>query len=209
MWRRFDGESFVWALSAWRWNLQVRVGKELKIVNAGFATKVDNGSNCTSLISYVLDLHTSEMKNDGFYDRTWRQYLWNHGERVCLDERGTASFVEESEPAHGGTCCVAVLIALVVHIQKRRTSERSSATDLVAGNNERAMKNKSSGIWTSQSYIVSKRDFCDQSESLNSSIWAPPSPRPMPTSRLSFTPSQKVQFYNAVQFQAHDEKSSS
>ena len=73
-----------------------------------------------------------------------------------MDERGTASFVEESEPAHGGTCCVAVLIALVVHIQKRRTSERSSATDLVAGNNERAMKNKSSGIWTSQSYIVSK-----------------------------------------------------
>lgn len=53
----------------------VKVGKELKIINAGFATKVDNGSNCTSLISYVLDLHTSEMKNDGFYDRTWRQYL--------------------------------------------------------------------------------------------------------------------------------------
>lgn len=92
------------------------------------------------------------MKKDGFYDTVElgnNMQEANQGERVWLDERGAASFVEESEPAslkirdaceifivHGGICCVAVLIALVVHIQKRRTSKRSSATDLVAGSNE-------------------------------------------------------------------------
>ena len=30
-------------------------------------------SNSTSLVSHVLDLYISEMKNVGFYGRTWQQ----------------------------------------------------------------------------------------------------------------------------------------
>lgn len=38
------------------------VGDILEPVPAGLVTAVDTGSNCTSLISYVLDIHMNEMK---------------------------------------------------------------------------------------------------------------------------------------------------
>jgi hypothetical protein len=42
---------------------------------AGFATAVDAGEFCTSLISYVLDLHLKEMRSDGFIDAAWRSHV--------------------------------------------------------------------------------------------------------------------------------------
>lgn len=57
---------------------------------AGFATAVDSGILCTSLVSYVLDLHLQEMKADGFIDQAWE----NHIEKistVSCDEPSTSS----------------------------------------------------------------------------------------------------------------------
>jgi hypothetical protein len=42
---------------------------------AGFATAVDAGVKCTSLISYVLDLHLKEMRAIGFIDKAWRIHI--------------------------------------------------------------------------------------------------------------------------------------
>lgn len=42
---------------------------------AGFATAVDSGVLCTSLVSYVLDVHLQEMRIDGFIDNAWQDHL--------------------------------------------------------------------------------------------------------------------------------------
>lgn len=60
-------------------------GKVENIIPAGFATDVDSGIMCTSLIAHVLDLHLVEMKADGFIDREWEAYLERTGDHVCVD----------------------------------------------------------------------------------------------------------------------------
>ena len=42
---------------------------------AGFATAMDSGIMCTSLISYVMDYHLQQMKSDGFIDRAWQDHI--------------------------------------------------------------------------------------------------------------------------------------
>ncbi|KAI2504706.1 ionotropic glutamate receptor [Fragilaria crotonensis] len=42
---------------------------------AGFATAVDSGIMCTSLISYVMDYHLQQMKSDGFIDQAWQDHI--------------------------------------------------------------------------------------------------------------------------------------
>ena len=50
---------------------------------AGFATSVDTGKLCTSLISYVLNLYTSEMVQDGFVENAWREHIMKISETTC------------------------------------------------------------------------------------------------------------------------------
>ena len=59
-------------------------GKVEKIVPAGFASDVDTGTLCTSLVSHVLDLHLLEMKADGFIEREWQAYLQRTGDHNCV-----------------------------------------------------------------------------------------------------------------------------
>jgi Ligand-gated ion channel len=42
---------------------------------AGFATGVDTGNLCTSLISYVINLHMTEMISDGFVAGAWKNHI--------------------------------------------------------------------------------------------------------------------------------------
>ena len=42
---------------------------------AGFATAVDAGIRCTSLVSYVLNLHLNEMIADEFVAKAWGKHL--------------------------------------------------------------------------------------------------------------------------------------
>ncbi len=59
------------------------VGRTLQNSLASFATKMDVGDNCTSLISSVLDLHMNEMDDDGFIGRLWNQTYSNIGSNRC------------------------------------------------------------------------------------------------------------------------------
>jgi Ligand-gated ion channel len=42
---------------------------------SSFATTVDSGILCTSLVSYVLDFHIKEMERDGFIREAWKNHL--------------------------------------------------------------------------------------------------------------------------------------
>jgi hypothetical protein len=42
---------------------------------AGFATAVDSGILCTSLISYTMDFHLQEMERDGFIEKVWKENI--------------------------------------------------------------------------------------------------------------------------------------
>ena len=42
---------------------------------AGFATVVDTGIRCTSLVSYVLNLHMNEMIAEDFVAKAWSEHL--------------------------------------------------------------------------------------------------------------------------------------
>ena len=45
------------------------------IVSGGFATAVDSGTYCSSLISHTIDIHFIEMRADGFIENAWNEYL--------------------------------------------------------------------------------------------------------------------------------------
>ena len=53
----------------------VTSGRILMNLPAGFATSVDAGVFCTSLLHYVLDVHMQEMRADGFIDEAWQNHL--------------------------------------------------------------------------------------------------------------------------------------
>ena len=50
---------------------------------AGFATAVDSAIQCTSLISYVMDLHLQEMRQDGFIDGAWDAHIEKVATKTC------------------------------------------------------------------------------------------------------------------------------
>jgi hypothetical protein len=63
---------------------------------AGFATVVDSGIMCTSLVSYVMDLHLQEMKADGFIDEAWRNHINSISTINCLASANLSSGTEET-----------------------------------------------------------------------------------------------------------------
>ena len=50
---------------------------------AGFATAVDSAIQCTSLISYVMDVHLREMRQDGFSDAAWDAHIQKVATQTC------------------------------------------------------------------------------------------------------------------------------
>jgi ABC-type amino acid transport substrate-binding protein len=73
-----------------KWN-----GKVEQIVPAGFASDVDSGILCTSLVTHVLDLHLIEMKADGFIKREWEAYLQRNGDKNCVSDVENSSNDDE------------------------------------------------------------------------------------------------------------------
>lgn len=61
----------------------------IQILSAGIATAIDSGSNCTSLIDNVIDLHMTQMKADGFIEQAWNTHLSRVGDASCLAEEGS------------------------------------------------------------------------------------------------------------------------
>ena len=70
-------------------------GKVEQIVPAGFASAVDSGTLCTSLVTHVLDLHLIEMKADGFIEKEWQAYLQRTGDHNCVVDVESTSNDEE------------------------------------------------------------------------------------------------------------------
>lgn len=50
------------------------VGRTVATVNAAFATKVDPGLQCTSLVNEVFNFYLSEMVDNGFLDQQWAEF---------------------------------------------------------------------------------------------------------------------------------------
>mmetsp|Transcript_18546 Transcript_18546/g.27819 ORF Transcript_18546/g.27819 Transcript_18546/m.27819 type:complete len:572 (-) Transcript_18546:378-2093(-) len=60
-----------------------RVGKVFRNYEAGFASKVDVGNYCTSLLKEVLHLHLLQMSEDGFLRNAWENYLEDRRSNSC------------------------------------------------------------------------------------------------------------------------------
>lgn len=73
------------------------VGRVFRFAQAGFATKSDSGTLCTSLIRDSLDLHLKEMKQAGFIDRVWKQWLDANRDIDCAAVANTASAAYNGE----------------------------------------------------------------------------------------------------------------
>jgi len=51
------------------------IGRKYKEIPAGFATRRDVGTKCTSLIADVIDIHIRDMIEEGFVDEAWENHL--------------------------------------------------------------------------------------------------------------------------------------
>mmetsp|Transcript_38959 Transcript_38959/g.54863 ORF Transcript_38959/g.54863 Transcript_38959/m.54863 type:complete len:604 (+) Transcript_38959:240-2051(+) len=59
-------------------------GRFVQVIPSGMATAVDTGTLCTSLITYVIDVHMARMKADGFIEEAWNDHLQKIGDHECL-----------------------------------------------------------------------------------------------------------------------------
>ena len=70
-------------------NFDCSLTTERRIIQSlpgGFATSVDTGNLCTSLISYVLNLLIFEMIEDGFVENAWRDHIAKISQTNCPDQ---------------------------------------------------------------------------------------------------------------------------
>jgi hypothetical protein len=150
----------------------VWVGRALEIIPAGFATTIDTGTYCTSLISYVLDLHLDEMEEDGFLDKAWEEAYDNVGSKQC-DNSGTSS-EKEPEPLgmqdmfgifelHAICSVLSLLLAFSLAWWKRHmTHSKARRSDIGAANQN---VQESESIWAIRP--------ANQSVQESESIWGP------------------------------------
>lgn len=71
-------------------------GRVENIIPSGIATTIDTGILCTSLISYVVDFHLTEMRGDGFVDQMWKDHLTRISTQSCVDNGVKASGGDDS-----------------------------------------------------------------------------------------------------------------
>lgn len=99
---------------------------------AGFATSVDTGNLCTSLISYVLNLFISEMIQDGFVEEAWRKHVAKISQTTCPEQVEINNNTDDNYRlsledmagifiVHGFLMLAAVSIALFDRWRKKKT----------------------------------------------------------------------------------------
>jgi len=62
-----------------------QIGRMVETYEAGFASKSDAGTRCTSLIRDVFDAHLREMRMDGFLDKTWNMHFSKRSDVACSE----------------------------------------------------------------------------------------------------------------------------
>lgn len=123
-------------------------GRVEQNIPAGFASDVDSGTLCTSLISHVLDLHFVQLKASGFLEREWEAHLQRTGTHNCVAEMESGGSSEEETFSLGVTemagifiihamlLALAILVALLHYYRtrtlRRRRSQRQSSLEMVS-----------------------------------------------------------------------------
>jgi len=109
------------------------LGRTIHSVNAGFATSIDTGTFCTSLISYVFDIHMLELKADGVLDQVWEEYHRWSTDQTCREDESPKSYGNDGSEEkslsiqdllgiflfHLFLCTVSILMALCQHYLKK------------------------------------------------------------------------------------------
>ncbi|GFH43974.1 hypothetical protein CTEN210_00448 [Chaetoceros tenuissimus] len=103
----------------------VRIGRNFRDLEDGFATISDAGTLCTSMIRDVINIHMQDMHDDGFIDKVWDEYYGskhNIDDATCFDDStsgGSSSSDGETLDflnmggiflLHGATLVVAMLV---------------------------------------------------------------------------------------------------
>jgi hypothetical protein len=162
----------------------VWVGRSLEITPSGFATTIDTGRFCTSLISYVLDLHMHEMKEDGFLGETREKFYEKLGPNQCVDT-GTDQNSSEEDPDplgmndmfgifsfHALCSVISVLLAFGLSLRKDLMERTESMRRLNIAVAE-VTETRTSFIWEPRQPIAAGRPV---PLSEPSSIWTPRRP---------------------------------
>jgi Ligand-gated ion channel len=114
------------------WDCSLTTEKRVvQTLPAGFATAVDTGVLCTSLISYVLNLFITEMIADGFVGNAWENHLNKISTISCsaearTDDKSGRSFSLSLKDmagifiVHGALMVIAVFYALVDKLRKQK-----------------------------------------------------------------------------------------
>lgn len=72
----------------------MRIGRNFRDLEDGFATLSDAGTFCTSLVRDVLNIHLQDMHNDEFIDKAWSKYYsdkHNVDDAACYDDSSTGT----------------------------------------------------------------------------------------------------------------------
>mmetsp|Transcript_41631 Transcript_41631/g.126229 ORF Transcript_41631/g.126229 Transcript_41631/m.126229 type:complete len:490 (-) Transcript_41631:151-1620(-) len=117
-------------------------GRTIQFGPSGFATHVDTGTYCTSLLSYVVNLHMVRMKAEGFVEKAWNTHVLDKiSDRRCVEvargtnDSGTADgddSVKLSIKDVGGifvfhvSVCVASLLIAAFQRSSKRTKKKST-----------------------------------------------------------------------------------
>lgn len=163
-----------------QWN-----GRVEQIIPAGFASDVDSGTLCSSLISHVLDLHFIQLKADGFLEREWEAHLQRTGTQNCVENVESASSNEEDtfslgvqEMAgifiiHAILLALALLVALVHYCRVRNIAKREGAQDgdmeMAAGPVSKAGAHIDDGTKERQTTSLTSRTVVSEEEEDSSS----------------------------------------
>lgn len=122
-------------------NADCSLTSEFRVIRnlpSGFATAVDTGLMCTSLVSHVLNIHLTEMEYEGFIDQAWQDHLRKIATIDCQEQAQEAKSEEELEREedefdyslslnnmagifilHGALTLVALAFALVDQLRTR------------------------------------------------------------------------------------------
>lgn len=159
-----DGECFTLATRASDWQKYQRneevndqcqlqwIGRAENINAGGPAAKIDIGTNCTSLVLHVIDIHIHEMIISGFIEKAWGDYIESISTKRCGsgDAPGSSDEVSSEKSSlnpidvggiflvHGVMVVLAILVALVERKSWDKT-KRKQQGGLHQQNNEEVM----------------------------------------------------------------------
>eukprot|EP00978_Attheya_sp_CCMP212_P001917 scaffold3990_cov54-Attheya_sp.AAC.5 len=109
-----------------------QIGRTFMFVSAGFATILDAGTSCTSLIRDVFNVHIMRMQDDGELKTLVHDFLQRTETNNCHLQKTTSIVLEENSNQldlssmggvfilHFGLSIIAIIVALVIKWRERK-----------------------------------------------------------------------------------------